>query len=113
MNPFRTPGTIDTSYEKEVQVEVPIEAPIEAPKISFDFYQSNVFTVCDFSKNDYFKFENTQELFEKIEKLYGKISFVYLEDTLRNDYDIVFKMLDESKIILRKYPYNSLILHKQ
>jgi len=113
MNPFRIPGTIDTSYEKEVQVEVEVERPIETPKISFDFYQPNVFTVCDFSKNDYFKFKNTQELFQKIEKLYGKISFVYLEDTLRNDYDIVFKMLDESKIILQKCPGNSLILHKQ
>lgn len=110
MNPFRISGTIDTSYEKKEQQ---VEVTIEKPKPYSDFYQLKHFTVCDFSKNDFFTFKDTKELVQKIEKFYGKISFVYLQEALRNDYDIVFKMLDESKIILQKYPYKSFILHKQ
>lgn len=100
-NPYRTPGVIDTSYEKK---EDQPEVSVAKKDRSIDFtVKSKLIVIHDVTKHDLYELSGYDEITAKIEKLYGKIvSFTPREVPLREgEYDFVCEMLDGSKVILR------------
>ncbi len=102
-NPYRTPGIVDTSYEKK---EDPPKLPVAKKSTPSAFVKAQkLITLYNLAKHEYYEFSEQCEIIDKIEKLYGKILSITPKEVSHREgvFDYICEMLDGSKVNLRNY----------